>query len=56
MLVGLIIGLVEAMSDQYGTCVGLGTQWTNAIVFAVLILILVFRPSGLLGQQVPEKA
>jgi branched-chain amino acid transport system permease protein len=56
MLGGLIIGLVEAMSDQYGTCIGLGTQWTNAIVFAVLILILVFRPSGLLGQQVPEKA
>jgi branched-chain amino acid transport system permease protein len=56
MLGGLIIGLVEAMSDQYGSCIGLGTQWTNAIVFAVLILILVFKPSGLLGQQVPEKA
>ncbi len=56
MLGGLLIGLVEAMSDQYGSCIGLGTQWTNAIVFAVLILILVFKPSGLLGQQVPEKA
>jgi branched-chain amino acid transport system permease protein len=56
MFGGLIIGLVEAMSDQYGTCFGLGIQWTNAIVFAVLILILVFRPSGLFGAQVTEKA
>jgi branched-chain amino acid transport system permease protein len=56
MFGGLIIGLVEAMSDQYGTCFGLGIQWTNAIVFAVLILILVFRPSGLFGTQVTEKA
>lgn len=56
MLGGLLIGLIEAMSDQYGDCIGLGTEWTSAVVFAVLILILVFRPSGLLGQQVPEKA
>lgn len=56
MLGGFLIGLIEAMSDQYGGCIGLGTQWTGAVVFAVLILILVFRPSGLLGQQVPEKA
>lgn len=56
MLGGLLIGLLEAMSDQYGSCIGLGTEWTSAVVFAVLILILVFRPSGLLGQQVPEKA
>ena len=56
MLGGILIGIIEAMSDQYGGIIGLGTQWTNAVVFAVLILILVFRPSGLLGQQVPEKA
>ncbi|HUP27515.1 MAG TPA: branched-chain amino acid ABC transporter permease, partial [Chloroflexia bacterium] len=56
MLGGFLIGLIEAMSDQYGACIGLGTQWTAAVVFAVLILILVFRPSGLLGQLVPEKA
>jgi branched-chain amino acid transport system permease protein len=56
MLGGFLIGIIEAMSDQYGSLIGLGSQWTNAVVFAVLILILVFRPSGLLGQQVPEKA
>lgn len=50
MMGGFIIGLVEAMSDTF-----FQSQWTQAVVFAVLILILVFRPSGLLGQQVPEK-
>ena len=31
-----------------------GPAWTQAIVFAILILILVFRPQGLLGEQTPE--
>ena len=47
---GLCIGLVRAMSDQY-----IATQWTNSIVFAVLVLILIFRPSGLLGARTREK-
>jgi branched-subunit amino acid ABC-type transport system permease component len=38
------------MSDQY-----LATHWTNVIVFAILILALVFRPSGLLGAKHREK-
>lgn len=46
----LLIGLVRAMSDQY-----IATQWTNSIVFAVLVLILIFRPSGLLGARTREK-
>lgn len=47
---GCLIGLVRAMSDQY-----VATQWTNSIVFGVLVLILVFRPSGLLGSRTREK-
>jgi len=47
---GIILGLVRALSDQY-----VETRWTNSIVFAILILILVFRPSGLLGAQTREK-
>ncbi len=47
---GLLIGLVRAMSDQY-----IETRWTNVVVFGILILILVFRPSGLLGAKVREK-
>jgi branched-chain amino acid transport system permease protein len=50
MLGGFLIGMVEAMSDTF-----LQTRWTQAVVFGVLIGILVFKPSGLLGQRVAEK-
>ena len=46
----MLIGLIRAMSDQY-----IETRWTNVVVFGVLILILVFRPSGLLGLKQREK-
>jgi branched-chain amino acid transport system permease protein len=32
-----------------------GLKWADAMVFAVLVLVLVFRPSGLLGKQAIEK-
>ena len=51
MLGGLIIGMIKAFSDQY-----LAAQWTRAVIFAILILVLVFRPQGLLGQGEAEKA
>jgi branched-chain amino acid transport system permease protein len=47
---GLLIGLVRALSDQY-----LAASWTNVVVFALLIVFLVFRPSGLLGRSTREK-
>jgi branched-chain amino acid transport system permease protein len=50
MLGGLLIGVVRAMSDQY-----IAARWTNAVVFTILILILVFRPSGLIGGRLREK-
>jgi branched-chain amino acid transport system permease protein len=50
VLGGLLIGLIRAMSDQY-----IATQWTNVMVFSILILVLVFRPSGLLGAHTREK-
>ena len=50
MVGGVLIGLIRAMSDQY-----IETRWTNVVVFGVLILILVFRPSGLLGLKQREK-
>jgi branched-chain amino acid transport system permease protein len=64
MLGGLLIGIIEALSTlicdstQPGCPIGLphgGAAWHEAVIFVVLILILVFRPSGLLGQQTPEK-
>jgi branched-chain amino acid transport system permease protein len=47
---GIVIGFLSAWSDQY-----ISARWTNAIVFAILILVLVFRPQGLLGERTPEK-
>jgi branched-chain amino acid transport system permease protein len=46
----VLIGLIQAFSDGYGA-----SEWTQPIIFAVLILVLTFRPTGLLGMQVPEK-
>jgi len=51
MLGGFLIGLIQTLSDQY-----LATQWTNAVIFGILVAILVFRPSGLLGEDVGQKA
>jgi len=50
MLGGIIIGLIRSLGSQY-----VGEQWTSALVFAILILLLVFRPSGLLGARTREK-
>ena len=47
----LVLGQINAFSDRY-----LSANWTNAIVFAVLIAVLVFKPTGLLGQQLADRA
>jgi branched-chain amino acid transport system permease protein len=46
VLGGLIIGCIQQMSDNR-----IGSEWTPAVVFAYLVLIMVFKPSGLLGEQ-----
>ncbi|HLY11528.1 MAG TPA: branched-chain amino acid ABC transporter permease [Planctomycetota bacterium] len=50
MLGGVVIGLIRSLGSQY-----VGEQWTSALVFAILIILLVFRPSGLLGARTREK-
>jgi branched-chain amino acid transport system permease protein len=50
MLGGIVIGLVRSLGSQY-----VGEQWTSALVFAILIVLLVFRPQGLLGARTREK-
>jgi branched-chain amino acid transport system permease protein len=50
MLGGFLIGLVESMTTQF-----ISDQWSNVVVFSVLVLVLIFRPSGLLGESVPSK-
>ncbi len=47
----LVIGLVQAMSDRF-----LETRWTTVIVFGILILVLVFRPTGILAETQSERA
>jgi branched-chain amino acid transport system permease protein len=49
VLGGLIIGFIQQISDNR-----IGSEWTPAIVFAYLVLIMVFKPSGLLGEQTRE--
>jgi branched-chain amino acid transport system permease protein len=51
MLGGIIIGLIEAMGGQF-----IATAWTDVIIFSILVLVLVFRPSGLLGRVAPNRS
>ncbi len=65
MLGGLVIGLIQSLVilipnslDPASHGLGIphgGGSWGPAIIFGILILILVFRPSGLLGQNTPDK-
>jgi branched-chain amino acid transport system permease protein len=55
VLGGVLIGLIEAFVDGLAW-LSPGANWTRAIVFAVLIAVLVFRPEGLLGERTPEGA
>jgi branched-chain amino acid transport system permease protein len=48
---GIVIGLIAAMSDRF-----LEARWTSVIVFAILILVLIFRPTGLLAEKASERA
>jgi branched-chain amino acid transport system permease protein len=48
---GFLIGFIEVNS----TVAGFG-RWSEAVVFGILVLVLVFRPTGLLGQQLGERA
>ena len=50
MLGGILLGIIETFSKKY-----ISTEFSDAIVFGVLILILLVRPAGLMGKQVQEK-
>lgn len=47
---GLLLGIIESMAKAY-----ISMNLANSIVFAVLIVVLLVKPSGLLGKYVPEK-
>lgn len=50
MLGGMILGIVETLAAGY-----VSPQWKDVIAYIILILILIFRPTGLLGERVAEK-
>lgn len=52
MLGGLILGLLESFGTQLP---GVGSEWKDVFSFAVLILVLVFKPTGLLGKSEQER-
>jgi branched-chain amino acid transport system permease protein len=50
MLGGMLLGIIETISSGY-----ISDAWRNAIAFFILILILILRPTGILGERVAEK-
>ena len=50
MLGGILLGLLEAFGTQF-----LGSEWKDVFAFGILILILIFRPNGLLGKTTVER-
>jgi branched-chain amino acid transport system permease protein len=51
MIGGLVIGLIESLGGQF-----IAVRWTDVIIFSILILVLVLRPTGLMGLSVPQKS
>src|SRR6266545_679724 len=59
MLGGLVLGLLEAFGASYLSLLtggAFGAEYKDILAFSILILILIFRPKGLLGEVVRERA
>jgi branched-chain amino acid transport system permease protein len=55
VLGALLIGFIQAFNEGL-SWLAPGSDWTRSMVFGILILVLVFRPEGILGEQTPEGA
>ncbi|WGS20614.1 MULTISPECIES: branched-chain amino acid ABC transporter permease [unclassified Bradyrhizobium] len=51
MLGGVLIGLIESLGGQY-----IAVRWTDVIIFSLLVMVLVLRPTGLLGRAAPTQS
>jgi len=51
MVGGVLIGLIESLGGQL-----IAVRWTDVIIFSILILVLVFVPTGLFGRAAPTKS
>jgi len=59
LLGGIVLGMLESFAGAYlgiFTMGNFGSEYKDIIAFAVLIIMIIFRPSGLLGEQVSQKA
>ena len=54
MLGGLLLGVVREPDRR--RCRSSGIQWTDVVAFVVLVLVLMFRPTGLLGERLGRAA
>ena len=50
MIGGILLGVIEIFGRAY-----ISTQLSDAIVFSVLIIVLLVKPTGLLGKKITEK-
>ena len=53
VLGGFLIGIIQAFND--GLPYGFGQKWSQSVVFTILILLMVFKPEGILGKPTIEK-
>jgi len=53
VLGGFVIGIIQAYND--GLPVSPGQRWSQTAVFTILILLMVFKPEGILGKPTQEK-
>jgi branched-chain amino acid transport system permease protein len=51
VLGGFLIGIIQALNEAFG----LGSSWSQTVVFTILIVLMVFKPEGILGHPVTEK-
>jgi len=59
LLGGIVLGMLETFAGSYlnvFTMGAFGAEYKDILAFGILILVLIFRPSGLLGEQVGQKA
>jgi branched-chain amino acid transport system permease protein len=51
MVGGIMLGVIEGLGAGW-----LSSEWKDVIAFTVLVLVLLVKPSGLLGERIPERA
>jgi branched-chain amino acid transport system permease protein len=59
LLGGIVLGMLETFAGSYlsvFTMGAFGAEYKDILAFAILIMVLIFRPSGILGEQVAQKA